>query len=96
MTRPKSPNLTRRKSCGDAVKSSVEKGSYPRGNRHSLGTVMEGKSTANNVRNKNQINGWNGNGNCKPKDRVKLETEKQKALPRKTTEERTADISVES
>lgn len=78
------------------MKSSVEKGSCPRGTRHSLGTVREGNNTPNNIRNRNQINGRNGNGNCKPKDRVKLETEKQKASPRKITEERTADISVES
>ncbi|XP_074329238.1 protein WVD2-like 3 [Apium graveolens] len=96
VTRPKSPNLTRRKSCGDAVKSSVEKGSCPRGIRHSLGTIREGNNTANNIRNKNQINGRIGNGNCKPKDRVKQETEKQKASPRKITAERTSDISVES
>lgn len=96
MTRPKSPNLTRRRSSGDAVKSSVEKGSCPRGSRHSLGTVREGNNTANNIRNKNQINGRIGNGNCKPKDQVKLENEKQKSSPMKITAERTTDISVES
>lgn len=96
MTRPKSPNFTRRRSCGDAVQSSAEKGAYPHGNRRSLGIYREGNITASNIKTKNQISGRDINGNCKVKDHSKLETEKHKASPRKTTEEPTADISVES
>lgn len=96
VTRPKSPNFTRRRSCGDAVNSSAEKGAIPHVNRRSLGIYREGSSTASNIKTKNQINGRNTNGNCKVKDHSKLETEKYKASPQKITEERTADNSVES
>ncbi|XP_074324884.1 uncharacterized protein LOC141661780 [Apium graveolens] len=94
VTRPKSPNFTRRRSSGDAVISSAEKGANV--NRRSLGIYREGNNTASNIKIKNQINGRNTNGNCKVKDHPKLETEKCKASPQKITEEQTADISVES
>lgn len=96
VTRAKSPNLTRRKSCGDATHSSLEKGACTRRNRHSLDIYKEGNSNVSNIRNKNQINGWHGNGSCKVKDRSKLENEKPKTLSQIITEQRTADISAES
>lgn len=96
VTRPKSPNFTRRRSCGDAVNSSADKGAIPHVNRRSLGIYREGNNTASNIKTKNQIIGRNTNGNCKVKDHPKLETEKYKASPQKITEERTADIPVES
>lgn len=47
VTRAKSPNLTRRKSCGDAVKSSAEdKGLCGRATRHSVGVYREGKAAS--------------------------------------------------
>ncbi|XP_011091942.1 protein WVD2-like 2 isoform X1 [Sesamum indicum] len=46
VTRAKSPNLTRRKSCGDAVKSSPDdKGLCGRATRHSVGIYREGKAS---------------------------------------------------
>ncbi|XP_057798327.1 protein WVD2-like 2 [Salvia miltiorrhiza] len=46
VTRAKSPNLSRRKSCGDAVKSTPEdKGSCGRTSRHSVGVYREGKAS---------------------------------------------------
>lgn len=96
MTRPKSPNFTRRKSCGDAVNSPAEKGAIPQGNRRSLGTYREVNNTASNIKTKNQINVRNTHGNFKVKDHTKPVTEKHKASPQKITEEHAADISVES
>lgn len=44
VTRAKSPNLTRRKSCGDAFKPSTEdKGLCGRTTRHSVGVYSQGK-----------------------------------------------------
>lgn len=44
VTRAKSPNLTRRKSCGDAFKPSTEdKGLCGRTTRHSVGVYTQGK-----------------------------------------------------
>ncbi|WOH09616.1 hypothetical protein DCAR_0729074 [Daucus carota subsp. sativus] len=96
VTRPKSPNFTRRKSCGDAVNSPAEKGAIPQGNRRSLGTYREVNNTASNIKTKNQINVRNTHGNFKVKDHTKPVTEKHKASPQKITEEHAADISVES
>ncbi|KAL8542012.1 hypothetical protein ACS0TY_003030 [Phlomoides rotata] len=46
VTRAKSPNLTRRKSCGDAVKPSPEdKGLCGRAARHSVGVYAQGKAS---------------------------------------------------
>lgn len=46
VTRAKSPNLSRRKSCGDAVKPTPEdKGSCGRASRHSVGVYREGKAS---------------------------------------------------
>lgn len=46
VTRAKSPNLTRRKSCGDAVKPFPEdKGLCGRASRHSVGVYTQGKAT---------------------------------------------------
>ncbi|KAI3445220.1 hypothetical protein Pfo_001885 [Paulownia fortunei] len=46
VTRAKSPNLTRRKSCGDAVKTSPEdKGLHGRATPHSVGIYKEGKNS---------------------------------------------------
>ncbi|KAL0413301.1 UNVERIFIED_CONTAM: protein WVD2-like 2 [Sesamum radiatum] len=46
VTRAKSPNLTRRKSCGDAVKSSPDdKGPCGRATRHSVGVYREAKAS---------------------------------------------------
>ncbi|KAL3516275.1 hypothetical protein ACH5RR_023177 [Cinchona calisaya] len=61
VTRAKSPNLTRRKSCSDAAKSSKssteEKGACARTKRHSFGFCKEGSTTPTNFKNKDVIGG---------------------------------------
>ncbi|KAK9292035.1 hypothetical protein L1049_019989 [Liquidambar formosana] len=98
LTRPKSPNLNRRKSCSDAViASQEEKGrGSARVCRHSLGSYKEDSTISSTTKNKDQISGRNGNGTCKAKDRTKQEKETTKTVPCKMTEQRDADISVES
>lgn len=99
VTRAKSPKLSRRKSCGDAVNKTPiqEKGACARQTRHSIGTYKTpGSTTTNGIpRNKDQIIGRNGSFPCKAKEPSKLVTEKPKITPsRKTSQPRSADISV--
>ncbi|XP_038684527.1 protein WVD2-like 2 [Tripterygium wilfordii] len=101
LTRPKSPKLSRRKSCSDAVHASPdEKGKCcTRVHRHSLGTHKEEFTAGNNNKNKGYVNGQksqNGNGNYKVKDRSKPENGTRKATSVKITGQRAADITVES
>ncbi|KAK3001791.1 hypothetical protein RJ639_020505 [Escallonia herrerae] len=97
LTRATSPNLTRRKSCGDAVNSSREdKSTCNRAVRHSIGAYKEGSRTPSNVKSKDQIRGQNGNGTCKVKGRPKQGKETPKIPSQKMAEQRNADISVQS
>ncbi|CAK9157265.1 unnamed protein product [Ilex paraguariensis] len=97
VTRAKSPKLTRRKSCGDAVNSSpVEKGVCARATRHSIGIYKEGSTTTCTPKYKGQFSGWNVNGTSKVKDSPKQAKESSKTTPRKVTEQRSADIAVQS
>ncbi|KAF5737202.1 TPX2 family protein putative isoform 2 [Tripterygium wilfordii] len=99
LTRPKSPklSLSRRKSCGDAVHTSDEKGKCStQVHRHSLGSRKVESIAGNIIKSKGQINGQNGNGNYKVKDQSKLGNGTRKATSVKITEQRTADIIVES
>ncbi|XP_047337278.1 protein WVD2-like 2 [Impatiens glandulifera] len=63
LTRPKSPNLSRRKSFGDSLATSPE-GTPPvcsRATRHSLGTIKDGKSAPTSpLKSKNQTDESNG------------------------------------
>ena len=96
VTRAKSPKLTRRKSCGDAVNSSpVEKGVCARATRHSIGIYKEGSSTTSTPKYKGQFSGRNVNGTSKVKDSPKQAKESSKTTPRKVTEQ-SADIEVQS
>lgn len=53
VTRAKSPNLTRRKSCSDATKSTQEdKGVCDRAKRHSVGVYKEGSSAPSTPKSK--------------------------------------------
>ncbi|XP_022747535.1 protein WAVE-DAMPENED 2-like [Durio zibethinus] len=65
LTRPKSPNLTRRKSCGDAVDLSQDEKAKAccRTRRHSLVIHRERSSTVNEVKSKGQSS--NGDGKVK-------------------------------
>ncbi|TYG59010.1 hypothetical protein ES288_D08G268100v1 [Gossypium darwinii] len=91
LTRPKSPNLTRRMSCGDLVPSTqVEKTkACSRTNRHSLGNEVQRPTTANMVKSKIQVSGQisNSNGTHKVKDQAKQVKEMTKTAPTKITEQ---------
>jgi len=94
LTRAKSPNLSRRKSYGDAIgSSSVEKGVCPKGVRQSLGNLKVGSCTTRPLENKDQISGRSGNVTRKIKDRSQTVKETAKTTTRKMAEQ-TADISV--
>ncbi|KAK8491020.1 hypothetical protein V6N11_060099 [Hibiscus sabdariffa] len=98
LTRPKSPNFTRRKSCGDAVRSSQDEKAKAciRTHRHSLGNHTERSPTANEFKSNGRVGGQNGNVAGKAKDRAKLVKEATKAVPTKITEASNANIAVQS
>ncbi|TKY61378.1 WVD2 1 [Spatholobus suberectus] len=91
LTRPKSPKLSRRRSCGDAVHISPE--ICARG-RQSVGSNPKHGSPVTH-KNKDLVTGRNSNGTCKIKERPKLDKE-TKTTPPKITEQTNADISVQS
>ncbi|XP_054775931.1 protein WVD2-like 1 isoform X2 [Prosopis cineraria] len=94
LTRPISPKLSRRKSCGDAVTLSPEVCS--RAQRHSIGSFKQGcNSTPVTKKSKEQVIGRNSNGSCKTKERPKLDKE-TKAAPPNMSDLANADISVQS
>ncbi|XP_073038811.1 protein WVD2-like 2 [Primulina eburnea] len=69
LTRPKSPNLTRRKSYGDESKSTpAEKGLRGQPTRHSVGIYGEGKDSPFTPKSKDRINARKSNGTSKFKD----------------------------
>ncbi|KAK8564917.1 hypothetical protein V6N12_058496 [Hibiscus sabdariffa] len=104
LTRPKSPNLTRRKSCGDVVHSNQDEKAKTccRAHRHSFGTCMERCTSTNEVKSKSQVSGQNSNSNSnsngtrKVKDRVKQVKEMTKAAPTKIDEQSNTNIAVQS
>ncbi|GMI79569.1 hypothetical protein like AT1G54460 [Hibiscus trionum] len=101
LTRPKSPNLSRRKSCSDAVHSSLDEKAKAccRTHRHSLGTHMERSTTTNEVKSKGQVGGQSSFGAGKAKNRAKpattTTTTTTKAAP-KITKQSNPNITVES
>ncbi|XP_059438736.1 protein WVD2-like 2 [Corylus avellana] len=94
LTRPKSPNLSRRKSYGDATNSSRE-AICSRAHRHSLGCLKEEPATMITPKRKGQISESNINGTCKVKDQPKQEKKetRETALP-KINEQTNGDIAV--
>lgn len=69
VTRPKSPKLTRRKSCGDAGKSCEdETRRSERENRRSVGIYRDTKNSQATPKGKNRINTRKSNENSKVKD----------------------------
>ncbi|KAK7397321.1 hypothetical protein VNO78_18489 [Psophocarpus tetragonolobus] len=90
LTRPKSPKLSRRKSCGDAATIPPE--ICTRG-RYSIGSNPKHVSHVNH-KNKDLVTGRNSNGSRKTKERPKMDAE-TKTSP-KITEQTNADISVQS
>ncbi|KAB2005632.1 hypothetical protein ES319_D11G284100v1 [Gossypium barbadense] len=96
LTRPKSPNLTRRKSCSDVVHSTEDEKakSCCRAHRHSFGNLRERSTTVNEEKNKGQVSGERGG---KLKDRAKQVKDATKSSPAKLTEQQSnANISVQS
>ncbi|KAG8479064.1 hypothetical protein CXB51_029827 [Gossypium anomalum] len=96
LTRPKSPNLTRRKSCSDVVHSTEDEKakSCCRAHRHSFGNLRERSTTVNEEKNKGQVSGERGG---KLKDRAKQVKDVTKSSPAKLTEQQSnANISVQS
>ncbi|XP_061340473.1 protein WVD2-like 2 isoform X2 [Gastrolobium bilobum] len=93
LTRPKSPKLSRRRSCGDAVNSSPEVCARA---RLSVGTSLKnGTGSPVTQKNKDVVTGRNSNGTCKTKERPKLDKETKTASPQ-ITEQTNADVSVQS
>ncbi|KAJ1385120.1 TPX2, C-terminal [Sesbania bispinosa] len=91
LTRPKSPKLSRRRSCGDAVHSSPDVCTRA---RHSISSNPKcGTGSPVTQKNKDLATGRNSNGTYKTKERPKKET---KSSPPKITEQANADISVQS
>ncbi|GMI65202.1 hypothetical protein HRI_000189500 [Hibiscus trionum] len=98
LTRPKSPNLTRRKSCGDVARLAEEekpKGCC-QGHRHSFGNHREPTDSANEHKCKGQKNGVGCNGGSRFNDRVKKVNDATKSSPTKLAEQSNANITVQS
>ncbi|KAI9078000.1 hypothetical protein K1719_040129 [Acacia pycnantha] len=88
LTRPVSPKLNRRKSCGDA--------DTKRAQRNSIGSFKQGlNGTPVTKKGKEQVIGRNSIGSCKTKERPERDNER-KATPPKISDETNADISVQS
>ncbi|KAK8478152.1 hypothetical protein V6N11_069327 [Hibiscus sabdariffa] len=98
LTRPKSPNLTRRKSCSDAVRSSQDEKAKVscRTRNHSLGNHTERSPTTNELKSKGRVGGQTGNVSGKAKERAKLVKEVTKTTPTKISGPSNANISVRS
>lgn len=95
MTRPKSPKLSRRKSCGDIKRGSTldEKGKE---NQHTLSSYKGQRRTAASSHNKVQISEKNRDGTAE-NSRVYSDTvmkDTNIATPKALTEERRKNITV--
>lgn len=72
VTRAKSPNLTRRKSCSDAVGASPEEKKASAKGRHSIGVYKQGSPTPPTPKSKNRVSGRISNGTPRVKEPTKL------------------------
>lgn len=96
LTRPQSPKLNRRKSCSDAVQTSQEEvGKHCARHRHSIGNHKDSTATST-AKAKVQISSQTANGIRKVTGRSRLERVTAEAVPEKTAEPTSADISVQS
>ncbi|KAE8651555.1 protein WVD2-like 1 [Cucumis sativus] len=97
LTRPKSPNLTRRKSCGDSMNFSIEeKGKLcTRGQRHSFSSQKSEESTNGVARkSKAQVNGQSHNNESfKHRNHVKRDRETKKTTFA-TTDPHTSNVDI--
>ncbi|WCJ43862.1 TPX2 (targeting protein for Xklp2) protein family [Euphorbia peplus] len=94
LTRPVSPKLNRRKSCGDAIQTKEEVGKHCARNRHSMGN--RGSSSPTVAKTKVNNSPQSANGTRKVKDRSKQENVTAKEAPEKIPEETNTDISIDS
>ncbi|KAJ8573016.1 hypothetical protein K7X08_009527 [Anisodus acutangulus] len=73
VTRAKSPNLTRRKSCSDAVTATPEEKKPCAKARHSIGVYKQGSTTPTTPKSRDRVSGRNSNGTTpKAKEPTKL------------------------
>uniref|UniRef100_A0A2P2MGW0 Protein WVD2-like 1 isoform X2 n=1 Tax=Rhizophora mucronata TaxID=61149 RepID=A0A2P2MGW0_RHIMU len=97
LTRPKSPNLNRRKSCSDAIQSSQKDvGKHCARHRHSIGDHKEVSIVPNSAKVKIHVSPQAANGTRKVKVRAKPEHDTTKANSNKITEQTNSDVSVKS
>ncbi|XP_071702722.1 protein WVD2-like 2 isoform X2 [Rutidosis leptorrhynchoides] len=95
LTRAKSPNLSRRKSCGDTTHSSSHNEALCSKVRHSLGTYY--KPWNANLSPIKQTQGRTTNGITRPKDRTtKQPSESPKGSPLKLSKETNSNVAVKS
>ncbi|KAK1439422.1 hypothetical protein QVD17_05240 [Tagetes erecta] len=89
VTRAKSPNITRRKSCGDTTHSTIDEKALCSRVRHSLGSYKPGSATSSPVKQSQ------GRNIMKPKDRTtKQANEGPKGSPLKLSKETNPNIIV--
>ncbi|CAI9786108.1 unnamed protein product [Fraxinus pennsylvanica] len=94
VTRAKSPNLSRRKSSGDVVKSTPEeKGICARVPRHSIGVFKEGNNTPITTKTCSGIRSVNGTRQVTNRPR---QSKKPTEMSCVVSEQKTADLAVES
>lgn len=86
VTRAKSPNLTRRKSCSDAVTASPEERKASAKGRHSIGVYKQGSPTPTTPKSKDRVSGRISNGTPRAKEPTKL-VKAKKDSPLKEMEE---------
>ncbi|KAM3290358.1 protein WVD2-like 2 [Capsicum chacoense] len=84
VTRAKSPNLTRRKSCSDAVAASPEEKKASARGRHSTGVYKQGSPTPTTPKSKDRVTGRLSNGALRAKEPTKL-VKAKKESPLKET-----------
>ncbi|XP_065853060.1 protein WVD2-like 2 [Euphorbia lathyris] len=89
LTRPVSPKLNRRKSCGDAIQAKEEVGKHCARHRHSMGSRKEDSSSPTAGKTRFQNSPQSTNGTRKVKERSKQENATAKATPEKIPEEET-------
>ncbi|KAM3218858.1 protein WVD2-like 2 [Capsicum annuum] len=84
VTRAKSPNLTRRKSCSDAVAASPEEKKASARCRHSTGVYKQGSPSPTTPKSKDRVTGRLSNGALRAKEPTKL-VKAKKESPLKET-----------
>ncbi|CAN4111311.1 unnamed protein product [Withania somnifera] len=92
VTRAKSPNLTRRKSCSDAAAASPEEKRASAKGRHSIGAYKQGNTTPTTPKSRDRMSGRISNGTPRTKEPSKL----MKETPTRETEEAPVKVKNEA